>query len=63
MTVAAIAVNENYDVESPPDAVGAAVVGDVVADQAAIRRNRIPPTDPLPRRTPSTPSVPSSPCR
>ena len=42
--LAATAVNDNYDVESPPDAVGASVVGDVIADQETLRRNRIPPT-------------------
>ena len=53
--VAAAAVNENYDVESPPDAVGGAVVGDVVADQASIRRNRIPEDDPVGDREPVLP--------
>ena len=47
VTAAAVAVNDNYDVDSPPDAVGVTVVGDVVADQEALRRNRIPPTDPV----------------
>ncbi len=47
VSLAATALNENYDVEPPPDAVGASIVGDVVAEQAAIRRNRIPESDPL----------------
>ena len=62
VTLAATAVNENYDVESPPDAVGASVVGDVLADQAALRRNRVPErirSPPKPRATRSTRSSPS----
>jgi GAF domain-containing protein len=47
VTVAASAVNENYDVESPPGAVGASLVGDVIADQSSIRRNKIPEDDPV----------------
>ncbi len=39
--LAATAVNENYETEHPPSAVGASVVGDVLADQQAQRRNRI----------------------
>ncbi len=46
VTLAATAVNENYDVEAPA-AVGASAIGDVVADQAAVRRNRIPESDPI----------------
>ncbi len=53
--VAGSAVNENYDVESPPDAVGGALVGDVVADQVSIRRNRIPEDDPVATENPSYP--------
>ena len=45
VSLAATAVNENYDVQAPP-AVGASVVGDVIADQNAVRRNRIPESDP-----------------
>ncbi len=47
VTLAATALNENYDVEKPPEAVGASIVGDVMAEQAAIRRNRIAADDPL----------------
>ena len=47
VTVAAMAINENYEVESPPDHVGGAVVGDVIADQNPIRRNRIAESDPV----------------
>jgi|RhiMetdeSRZDD1v2_1073273.scaffolds.fasta_scaffold36964_3 RND family efflux transporter MFP subunit len=46
VTLAATAVNENYDVTPAPEAVGAAIVGDVVADQSTVRRNRIPSGDP-----------------
>jgi RND family efflux transporter MFP subunit len=45
-TLAAAAVNENYEIESPPEAVGADVVGDLLADRVAIRRNRIPESEP-----------------
>ena len=55
VAAAAIAVNDNYDVESPPDAVGAAVVGDVLADQKAFRRNRIPAADPISTENPDYP--------
>ena len=46
VTLAGTGVNENYDVQAPA-AVGMNLVGDVIADQAAIRRNRIPESDPL----------------
>src|SRR5262245_6464291 len=46
VTLAATAVNENYDVSPAPEAVGAPVVGDVIADQSTLRRNRIPAGDP-----------------
>ncbi len=55
VTVAGMAVNENYDVESPPDAVGAALVGDVIADQISIRRNKIPEDDPVATENPDLP--------
>src|ERR1700674_3481595 len=44
--LAASAVNESYDILEPPGAVGASVVGDVVADRSGVRRNRIPAGDP-----------------
>ena len=47
VVLAATAVNENYEVENAPDAVGASLVGDLLADQKIVRRNRIPETDPL----------------
>jgi RND family efflux transporter MFP subunit len=43
----ATAVNENYDVENPPDAVGSSVVGDLLADRKVVRRGAIPPKDPV----------------
>ena len=55
VSAAATAVNDNYDVDSPPDAVGAAFVGDVVADQEPVRRNRIPDTDPVSTENPLYP--------
>jgi RND family efflux transporter MFP subunit len=45
--LSATAVNENYDVENVPDAVGASVVGDVMANQEPLRSNRLPDSDPL----------------
>jgi len=47
VTLAATALNENYDVDHPPEAVGASIVGDVVAEQTTTRRNRLAPDDPL----------------
>jgi RND family efflux transporter MFP subunit len=52
VALAATEVNENYDVEAPPDAVGASIVGDVLADLAAVRRNRLPEDDPVAADTP-----------
>src|SRR5262249_4741494 len=46
-TLAATAVNDNYEISPAPEAVGASVVGDVLADQPAVRRNRIPAGDPV----------------
>jgi RND family efflux transporter MFP subunit len=47
VVLAASATNDNYDFEHVPEAVGAAIAGDIVADQTALRRNRIPEADPL----------------
>ncbi|MFI5181557.1 MAG: GAF domain-containing protein [Thermoanaerobaculia bacterium] len=55
VALAATAVNANYEVSSPPDAVGAAVVGDVLADQTPIRRNGIPEDDPVRTENPAYP--------
>ncbi|HEY1252918.1 MAG TPA: efflux RND transporter periplasmic adaptor subunit [Thermoanaerobaculia bacterium] len=46
VTLGGTGVNENYDVH-PPAAVGMTVIGDVIADQSTLRRNRIPEDDPL----------------
>ncbi len=42
--LAGTAINENYEVENPPDAVGSSVVGDVLADRR-IRRTLVSPGD------------------
>ncbi len=55
ISAAATAVNENYDVDSPPDAVGSTFVGDAIADQSAVRRNQIPETDPVSTENPLYP--------
>ena len=47
VSLAATAVNDNYEVESAPEAVGASFVGDVIAGQENLRRNRIPDSDEL----------------
>jgi RND family efflux transporter MFP subunit len=46
VSLAATAVNENYEVDGPA-AVGVSIVGDVIADQSSVRRNRIPETNPV----------------
>ncbi len=43
----ATAINENYDVENPPAAVGSSIVGDLLADGEVIRRSAISPDDPV----------------
>jgi RND family efflux transporter MFP subunit len=47
VSLAATAVNENYDVENAPEHVGGAVVGDVVAGRTTILRNDLPEDDPV----------------
>jgi RND family efflux transporter MFP subunit len=47
IVLAASASNDNYEIENAPEAVGATMVGDVLADQMALRRNRIPESDPV----------------
>jgi len=47
VTLASTAVNENYEVADPPAAVGASVVGDILADRSAVLRNGIPDSDPI----------------
>jgi RND family efflux transporter MFP subunit len=55
VVLAATAVNENYDVEAPPPAVGASVVGDLLAQSQPLRRNRVDPADPLAQENPDYP--------
>ncbi|HEV8230728.1 MAG TPA: GAF domain-containing protein [Thermoanaerobaculia bacterium] len=55
VALAATAINENYDVENAPDAVGASIVGDVLADQKIVRRNRLPEIDSLSLENPTYP--------
>ena len=52
LVLSSTAVNENYEVENAPAAVGAGIVGDVLADQHIVRRNRIPEADPLSSENP-----------
>lgn len=52
VVLSATALNENYEVEGAPPAVGASIVGDVLADQNVVRRNRLPETDPLSSENP-----------
>jgi RND family efflux transporter MFP subunit len=47
VSLAATTINDNYDVDAPPEAVGSSIVGDVLAGQENLRRNRIPADDPL----------------
>jgi RND family efflux transporter MFP subunit len=51
--LAATALNENYETENPPAAVGASVVGDVLADQQVLRRNRIDEAESASEESPS----------
>ena len=43
----ATAVNENYEIENAPGAVGSTIVGDLIAENSILRRNRIPSDDSL----------------
>jgi GAF domain-containing protein/biotin carboxyl carrier protein len=45
--VAGSAVNDNYEVSNPPDAVGSSIVGDLLAERRVIRRAGISDEDPL----------------
>ena len=53
VSLAATAVNGNYDVASPPEFVGGSIVGDVLADRAIVRRNALADDDPLRHADPS----------
>ena len=47
VVLAATAVNENYEVEHAPDAVGSSIIGDVIANQKVILVNKVPADVPL----------------
>jgi RND family efflux transporter MFP subunit len=47
VVLVATAVNENYDVERPAEAVGSSIVGDLLAERKVVRRGAIPPEDPV----------------
>ncbi|MGH9369331.1 MAG: GAF domain-containing protein, partial [Thermoanaerobaculia bacterium] len=55
VVLASTSINDNYDVDHPPEAVGATVVGDLMADQTSLRRNRIPEDDPTSAESPDYP--------
>ncbi len=45
--LAGTAVNENYEVENAPDAVGSSIVGDLLAERRVLRGAKIPEDHPL----------------
>ncbi len=47
VVLAATGINENYDVENPPDAVGGSIVGDLIVNQRVLRDNNVPANIPL----------------
>lgn len=49
VVLAGTAVNESYEVANPPDAVGSSVVGNMLVAKKILRRNKIPPGDPMAR--------------
>jgi len=53
VSLAATAVNGNYEVASPPESVGGSLVGDVLADRAIVRKNALADDDPLRNADPS----------
>ncbi|MEO8430306.1 MAG: GAF domain-containing protein [Acidobacteriota bacterium] len=53
--LAASAINESYEIADPPESVGASVIGDLLADRAVLRRNRIPSDDPVAAADPAYP--------
>jgi RND family efflux transporter MFP subunit len=53
VSLAATAVNGNYDVASPPEFVGGSLVGDVLADRTIVRKNALADDDPLRHSDPS----------
>jgi RND family efflux transporter MFP subunit len=47
VSLAATAVNGNYEVANPPESVGGTIVSDVLADRANLRKNALQDDDPL----------------
>jgi RND family efflux transporter MFP subunit len=47
VALAATGVNENYEVENAPEAVGSSIVGDVLGETSPVKRNQIADDDPL----------------
>jgi RND family efflux transporter MFP subunit len=47
VVLAATAVNENYDIENAPEAVGSSVVGNLLVSQRVVRDNAVSPTSGL----------------
>ena len=47
VVLAATAINENYDVENAPEAVGSSLVGNLLVSQKVVRDNAISPTSEL----------------
>jgi RND family efflux transporter MFP subunit len=53
VSLAATAVNANYEVANQPESVGGPLVGDVLADRSTVRKNALADDDPLRRADPS----------
>lgn len=53
VSLAATAVNGNYDVTNPPESVGGSLVGDVLADRAIVTKNALADDDLLRHADPS----------
>ncbi|HVO52121.1 MAG TPA: efflux RND transporter periplasmic adaptor subunit [Thermoanaerobaculia bacterium] len=53
VSLAATAVNGNYEVANPPESVGGSLVGDVLADRAIVAKNALADDDPLRNADPS----------
>ncbi len=53
VSLAATAVNGNYEVANPPEFVGGSLVGDVLADKSIVRKNALAGDDPLRNADPS----------
>jgi RND family efflux transporter MFP subunit len=53
VSLAATAVNGNYEVANPPESVGGPLVGDVLADRVIVRKNALADDDPLRHADPS----------